>query len=101
MERNQKPSAEAYWGHSWRNSGDVKFNPGDPSWESERETDAKPPQTFLSAFKADSETFFVNLEDCTFAGGPPFDMLIAVIKNSVPFLKPLNRSCSNPPGLLQ
>lgn len=97
--KDQAPSAEAYWGHSWSSSGDVEFTAGDPSWESELGADAKPPQHFLSAFKVDSETFFVNLADGTFARGPPFGMLKAVIENPVRFLKPLIKSCSKTPDV--
>lgn len=96
----QAPRADAYWGESWSWRGDgEEFYVGDPSWKSERPVHEKPPPHFLSAFKATSETFFVNLEERSFARGPRYGMLMDVIHDPERFLKPLIRSCSKAPAV--
>lgn len=91
-------NAEApYWGDSWTSQGDTEFHVGDPTWKSECGEDAVPPKSFLKKFKPDSETFFVNLQDGTFARGPKFSMLKAVIDDPARFLIPLIMSCSKDP----
>eukprot|EP00811_Abedinium_folium_P011869 NODE_20997_length_773_cov_7.744582.p1 GENE.NODE_20997_length_773_cov_7.744582~~NODE_20997_length_773_cov_7.744582.p1 ORF type:complete len:139 (+),score=13.51 NODE_20997_length_773_cov_7.744582:150-566(+) len=91
--------AAQYYADSWASRGGAQFYAGQESWDSEREADAKPPLPFLQEFKFDSETFFVNCRSGTFARGPQYGLLKAVIEDPARLVEPLIASCSKNPDV--
>lgn len=84
----------AYYGNNWTSQGDLEFFPGDDSWTSEKADDAKPSHMFLSAFKPESETLFINCSVGLFARGPNYGVVKQVVESSERFLEPLIAACS-------
>eukprot|EP00928_Gymnodinium_smaydae_P043410 TRINITY_DN29089_c0_g1_i2.p1 TRINITY_DN29089_c0_g1~~TRINITY_DN29089_c0_g1_i2.p1 ORF type:complete len:316 (-),score=29.74 TRINITY_DN29089_c0_g1_i2:91-1038(-) len=91
--------AEAYYGTSWVPHDGPEFSCGDTSWDSEVAPNAKPPVSFLQKFQPKSETFFINGRTHTFARGPPFGVLKAVIENPARCIKALISSLSKDTGV--
>lgn len=71
-----------------------QFQAGDSSWASEREAGAVPPKSFLSKFRPDSETFFIDCRSGMFVRGPPYGLLKAALEHAPKLVRSLFRSCS-------
>ena len=68
---------------------DPEFEAGEPTWSSEKDSSAVPPEKFMAQFKANSETFFVDSRRGRFVRGPQFGLLRAVLQDPKKLVKSL------------
>ena len=60
---------------------DPKFEAGEPTWSSEKDSGEVPPKEFMAQFKPHSETFFVDSRRGRFVRGPEYGLLRAALQN--------------------